>query len=317
MAGVQWTGEHAKVKSATEAKALFFHDCKDTREKHGHSNDDIDVTKTPLNFSLRGLSYEQLCRSYDSAMQKLEGSYRKSKGKNATTLMQSLIIYAPRSMTDEATIRDWYQSVGRILLDLWGDNVLEMNVHFDEQHPYYDPVKGEEVMSRVHGHVNVIPVVDGKLNCKQFSSRANMVMLNNLLEDMSVREYGVHYVTGEGSKHRKKSMTQLKAESEAYAEGFRAGYAKAMAEVQAQQKPKQVEQTPRPPEKPKAKPVDRAAFLAGLHADNDRVFGKPKVGTSTERIQRIWGTGKKYIPSGFEDAFNAAEGRDGPDGPGL
>lgn len=54
MAGVQWSD--GKMHGATEAKNSMMHDTKDTRLIHGHSNPDIDKTKTPNNFSYRGLT---------------------------------------------------------------------------------------------------------------------------------------------------------------------------------------------------------------------------------------------------------------------
>lgn len=53
MAAIQWSG--GKMHGATEAKASMMHDDKDMRMIHNHMNPDIDVSKTPNNFSYRGL----------------------------------------------------------------------------------------------------------------------------------------------------------------------------------------------------------------------------------------------------------------------
>lgn len=65
MAGVQWSD--GKMYGGTEAKNSMLHDSKDTRLIHGHSNPDIDKTKTPNNFSYRGLTYKEKCARYKNA----------------------------------------------------------------------------------------------------------------------------------------------------------------------------------------------------------------------------------------------------------
>ena len=97
MAAVQWSG--GKCHGASEAKSSMMHDDKQMRLIHGHSNSDIDLTKTYLNFSYRGLTYAQKCERYDGLMETVSVK-RKSSGRNANTTLQKLNIPIPAALQD-------------------------------------------------------------------------------------------------------------------------------------------------------------------------------------------------------------------------
>lgn len=63
-------------------------------------------------------------------------------------------------------------------------------------------------------HVIVIPEHDGKLNGKWFSSKRNMIQLNNTLHKMTEDDYGLQFMDGSKKKSRK-SVEALKRRSEA------------------------------------------------------------------------------------------------------
>ena len=212
MAAVQWSG--GKIKSVGDAKAMMRHSDRAERIKHEHSNADIDTTRTPENFSYFNLSYAQKCKKYDARLSEIECGAM-SSGKNARTMMQSLIIPAPEDISKDET-KDWFMSVGRILEDRYGSDMIDMDVHFDEIHDYIKPETGEVVLSRAHGHVCLVPTVNGKLNGKKFSERKNIVSLNEAIQKMSLEKYGVKFMTGEKRKGTK-TVEQLKRESEAAA----------------------------------------------------------------------------------------------------
>jgi hypothetical protein len=62
----------------------------------------------------------------------------------------------------------------------------------------------------------VIPEHDGKLNGKWFSSRANMIQLNNSIHAMTLMKFGLEFMDG-SKKGSVKRVEQLKHESEARA----------------------------------------------------------------------------------------------------
>ena len=67
-------------------------------------------------------------------------------------------------------------------------------------------------MSRSHLQCYVVPEHNGKLNGKWFSSRANMVKLNNSIHRMAQEQFGVMFMDGSKRKSRK-TVEQLKNES--------------------------------------------------------------------------------------------------------
>lgn len=228
MASVNWE----KYKLGTEVKAHFRHNEQVKRQAtREHSNADIDTTRTHLNFACAGRSYEERCAMYDNAVQLAsereyvqeyvvkkgkhagETKTRKTKGlkKDAVTCL-GLETSAPAELS-ETDAKAWFMRVHKIMQDVFGvENVIDTDVHFDEVHEYTDPSTHERVVSRIHSHTNVLPITeDGRMCAKEICCRSNMVKLNNAIDEMSQREFGIKFNTGEYAK--KKSVEQLKGES--------------------------------------------------------------------------------------------------------
>lgn len=233
MAGVQWSD--GKMHGATEAKNSMMHDSKDTRLIHGHSNPDIDKTKTPNNFSYRGLTYKEKCARYDELMGKVRIK-RKSSGKNTNVTLQKMVVAIPADMQDgenydPAQLRAWADDVGRLLEEDYGELLIDIDVHVDEVHRYLDINKPKDDpnrmgWSRIHLHVAVVPAItevvtdregnpvlndDGTLktewvlNSYKFSQKKNIIRLNNRIQEMTRAKYGMDFMTGtgKGKKHHK------------------------------------------------------------------------------------------------------------------
>lgn len=215
MASVNWM----KVQSATAVKAQFRHDCKDTRiATASHSNEQLDVSKTPLNYSTReGSTYADACQRYDNRVAELDGT--SSHRKDRVTYV-GLYIPTPKNLAP-ADEKAWMGQAKRIACDMLGQqNFVGMWVHKDEQHEYIDPRTKQVETSRVHAHLGFVPEVDGRLCGRKFVTRANMVKLNNALEDMSVKVFGVRFLDGTQKKSDGK-VEDLKRESaKALEEGF-------------------------------------------------------------------------------------------------
>jgi hypothetical protein len=219
MAGVEWSG--CKCKGGTEAKGKMLHFDKEQRLKHGHDNPDIDLSKTPNNFSYYGRSYAQKCRRYDEQVGSAKVKLQRT-GKNTNVTMIGLVVYLPKALQkddeyDPQVVRAWFKDVGDIFKARYGDDFLEMDVHVDEVHPYKDARTKEWEWSRVHGHAAIVPTVteDGErfLNGKKFASRSAINSLNQAIHEMSVQKYHVPYIDGSGKKGKSASVPQLKARS--------------------------------------------------------------------------------------------------------
>lgn len=199
-----------KHKGGTAAKAQFRHNAKDTRKDDKHKNEELDVAITPLNTSVEGLTYAELCQKYDSRIQLLDSTTNSNKRKDRVTMV-SVVIPVPHELA-EADQDAWFAKVYEVGASMWGDqNMLDLTIHRDEVHEYRDSVAGGELReSLVHGHLMFVPEVDGGLNARVATSKASIIAFNNALNQMSEREFGVKF--NDGSKRKgKASVEQLKA----------------------------------------------------------------------------------------------------------
>lgn len=215
MASCDWE----KKKGAGEAKALFRHCDTKEREKANHSNKDIDKSLTHLNMSF-GLydnpnGYDAICKEYDDHIAYLDSKEGANKRKDRVTLC-ALNITVPKGM-DDATAQLWCIEAYEVLYDCFGKNLLGATAHFDERHTYIDTETKKERMSRVHLQAQVIPDINGKLNAKALTSRSNMIILNNRIEEMTKSRFpGYKFMTGEKKKSRK-TVEELKQASDVLA----------------------------------------------------------------------------------------------------
>ena len=209
MASAGWNG--GKAKSTQQAKAWMRHNSKEERIEANHSNTEIDKSRTPLNFSFRGLSYKQRCAAYDKRMGEIDQG-KPGSGKNARTVLQSVTVYAPEALRgDLPKLREWFHRVGELAEQQFRpENVIDMAVDVEEVHPYLDEQEKVWKLAAEHGHLWLVPEVDGKLNGKQFSRRAAIVKFNDAIQYMTEREFGCAFNDGT-KKKRRGTVEQLKA----------------------------------------------------------------------------------------------------------
>jgi hypothetical protein len=210
MASVQFY----KCKGASVAKSIMRHADADERLKHEHSNKDIDKSKTALNTSLYDLSYAEMCNRYDEAMQRYQSNSKRAIRKDAVTLLDA-IVTAPAEMND-ALIDLWISDVVDIINKHYkADVVLDAKIHRDEIHDYVDPDSHKTVQSRVHAHIFVLPEVEERLCCKQFTSRQNIMSLNRRIDKMTRNLYSCKFMTGQKAHDRDfQTVEQLKRASD-------------------------------------------------------------------------------------------------------
>ena len=210
MASVQFY----KCKGASVAKSIMRHADVDERLKHEHSNKDIDKSKTALNTSLYDLSYAEMCDRYDEAMQRYQSNSKRAIRKDAVTLLDA-IVTAPAELND-ALIDLWVSDVVDIINKHYkADVVLDAKIHRDEIHDYVDPDTHKTVTSRVHAHIFVLPEVEQRLCCKQFTSRQNIMSLNRRIDKMTRNLYSCKFMTGQKAHDRDfQTVEQLKRASD-------------------------------------------------------------------------------------------------------
>lgn len=199
MASCKFQG--GKYHSKTEAKAHFRHDdiSIESRRIAAKGNPNIDISKSHLNRSLCGLTYKEVCEKYDRRIEFLDNTTNTNRRKDRVTL-QNIEIPVPADL-ERKNYNRWFVRVAEILCDMYGrKNFVDGQIHWDEEHQYVSAETGELVTSRVHCHFSVIPEVNGVLNCKKLSGRNNMIKLNKAVEEMTQKEFGCSFMTGEKKK---------------------------------------------------------------------------------------------------------------------
>ena len=192
---------HCKCKGETEAKAIMRHNDKEERVKPEceHANPHLDKSKSHLNLAYKNVSYAEAKAIYDKRILELDATTNTNKRSDRVTMF-GLEIPRPPKLEPQHYQR-WFNRVCNLVEDWVGsDNFIEGYFHVDEVHDYYDPKEKIWRTSVEHAHLTVIPEMDGKLNGKAFSSKARMTALNNEIEKMTMKEFGVHFKTGKGKR---------------------------------------------------------------------------------------------------------------------
>lgn len=200
-----------KLKSSQDVKSKLMHCDEKERLKHEHSNRDISKEHTQENIQT-ALSYDEVCKLYDDTIAELDRQPKANKRKDRVTAFGLNI-----PISNDLARRQQEKARQRIL-DIVREQypesvILGDYLHNDEQHLYTDAETGEKRLSMAHEHIYIVPVKDGKLNGKWFSSAENMTELNNKLHNMFEKEFNVQFMDGTKTKSRK-SMGQLKIASE-------------------------------------------------------------------------------------------------------
>lgn len=210
MASCDWQ----KFKGGTEAKAIFRHCESEKRLEMEHSNTDINKARTWMNMQFEAFDggYDAVCKAYDDYIEALDAKPGQNKRKDRVTLV-GLEIPTPEGMPDDVA-REWCIDAYEVVRQQLGDTVLGGVAHFDEVHEYRDPETKETRTSRPHLHMYAVPDVGGKLNAKQYTGRRNMVAMNASIEAMTAARYpGFKFQNGT-KKKSKKSVEELKNDSE-------------------------------------------------------------------------------------------------------
>ena len=201
----------AKFKTAGECKAMMRHCDTAERVKGAHSNPDIDKALTASNGAIKGLGYSDVCAAYDRRIAAMDAAEGANKRKDRVTLL-GLDVPRPAGLKD-ADQDAWFRRVWDITAQMYGaDNMLEGYIHRDEVHTYMDPTTKQEVTSREHMHMYVIPERNGRLCAKECTSRASMIALNNEIQAMTAKEFGVQFMDGSKRKSRG-TVEEMKAQS--------------------------------------------------------------------------------------------------------
>lgn len=238
MASCNWKKYHG----GTAAKGIMRHSTKDTRLEDEHTNKDLRKELTHLNMDFGAMgSYAAACKAYDQRLAELDAMPGANKRKDRVTLV-GLCIPAPDGM-DADTARKWFVDAYQIVCDELGEkNVIGGSVHFDEVHDYRNTETKQMVESRFHLQAYGVPEKNGKLNAKAVTSRSAMIRMNNRIHAMTAERYpGYRFMDGSKKKSRK-SVEELKQESDKLDVRIRAEEAAKQMEAVARAKEKALDE---------------------------------------------------------------------------
>ncbi|MCM1275634.1 MAG: hypothetical protein NC299_09735 [Lachnospiraceae bacterium] len=161
--------------------------------------------------------YDTFCKKLDKRVNFLDEQPKQNK-KRDRVIAFSLEFPIPDGIADDK-VREFSTKVNRLIFEQIGaENFLGSYIHFDEVHDYTDAETNEERTSMRHVHTIVTSAIDNHLNAKAMSSKQNMIKLNNAIQEMSLNDYGVAFMTGSKKKSRDEVETlknkSLKRENE-------------------------------------------------------------------------------------------------------
>jgi len=216
-----------KVKTIQEVRNMVKHCDVEQRLRSDHANKHIDKSRTNLNKQFKNSSLEQTMQKFKDKLSELDAVPGANKRKDRVIAFM-LEVPIPAGIPNDKAV-EFSNKVNKLINEQYGKGcIINGYIHFDEGHTYIDAETGKERESLNHIHLLVIPAVDGRLNGKVFSKKANMVKLNKAIDAVCKNDYGVSFLTGASKKSREEVETLKlksdKAELERRTASFEADY---------------------------------------------------------------------------------------------
>lgn len=209
MASVNW------MKATTQkAGAMKKHLGQSERENGKHSNEHIDKELSSQNYAIGCSDYAEALERMKARTKEVDEVLPPQRVRKDRVTCCFLELPCPRVLTEQGKSDEFFQKAHEIYKEFFGEkNTHGTFVHKDEVHEY-TAKDGTTQMSCEHAHTLVSAFTAEKgINGKAFETRARIKALNKALDDMCVREFGIHLNTGETPE--RKSVEILKKETEA------------------------------------------------------------------------------------------------------
>lgn len=211
MAGV----EFAKLGSGSlgEMGVHFDNEIRGDARVH-HSNETINQELTHLNSYIGVENYQELVERVQNIIEETDAKNPPKRVRKDRKVSFSLEIPCPPQLegTDQEDI--FYQKTFEMYKELLPGTV-GMVIHKDEKHEYYDSKKDAMVVSRNHAHLlGACLTNDERINCKDLINQEMCQKANDMIQDLCLKEWGISYQTGEGRVGKRKSVEELKQESQ-------------------------------------------------------------------------------------------------------
>ena len=137
----------SKIKSASTGNGVMRHIRRevDIKTLSHPERKNINILTEPIKGQYQNKTFNQILKN------RLNGTKPR---KNAVLGLEFVFAYTPGCVPDE-NIKAWSMASTQFLIDTFGiDNVVSVTLHRDEKNP--------------HIHAVVIPMFEGKLNCKHY-----------------------------------------------------------------------------------------------------------------------------------------------------
>ena len=137
----------SKIKSVNTGNGVMRHIRRevDIKTLSHPERKNINILTEPIKVQYQHKTFNQILKD------RLNGTKPR---KNAVLGLEFVFAYTPGCVPDE-NIKVWSMASTQFLIDTFGiDNVVSVTLHRDERNP--------------HIHAVVIPMADGKLNCKHY-----------------------------------------------------------------------------------------------------------------------------------------------------
>lgn len=209
MASANW------LKATTQkAGAMKKHLGQKEREMGKHSNPDINTSLSKLNYAIGCSDYAEALAQMKARTKEVDEVLPPKRVRKDRVTCCFLELPCPREVAEQGKSDEFFLKAHQLYEEFFGKaNVHGTFVHKDEVHEY-TAKDGSTQTSLEHAHTLVSAFVEGKgINGKAFETRAKIKALNTAMDEMCVREFGVHLNTGERAD--RKSVETLKQESEA------------------------------------------------------------------------------------------------------
>lgn len=183
-------------------------------ERITHSNQTINQELTHNNYYLGATSYREIVERTEALISETDAKNPPKRVRKDRKVSFSLEVPCPPELegTDQEDIfyEKAFEMYKKYLPGLTG-----AVIHKDEKHEYYDSKKESFCISRNHMHaLGACLTEDGRINCHDLIDTEMCQRVNDDIQELCLKEWGISYQTGEGRQGEKKTVEQLKSESE-------------------------------------------------------------------------------------------------------
>lgn len=190
---------------------LDVHFLDELRKKAKHSNPDIDVSKTDLNYFIGCIDWDDAKKKISNGIEETDKVIPPVRVRQDRKTWFSIYIPCPLEIEQMGRADEFFEKAYKMYDELFPGCLKGAQVHKDEKHKYLD--HGEIKESLFHMHAFGIPLTEKGINMKNFLTRERLQLAQDKIQEMVMTEFSVSYQTGK-LKKKGKSEEELKAIAE-------------------------------------------------------------------------------------------------------